>query len=198
MAKAMKIRTLLLGIVFILLSGTVFAFPYLEVEGFVDPFSANYTDLGGGLTQVDGLKYSFIVHYSLAGAEMSYLSLEFEDDVFNFISDPFSYEPSDWTNNLVNSDDSGYILSFAGTTIGIGEKLSFMVDAVIFTDALTNSLIWNEGHVWAQSWSARDTLDGSDGGSTAAPVPEPATIFLLGIGLIGVAGFGRKKLIKKS
>lgn len=185
-----------------LLAGTVFAFPFIEVEGFVDPFSAIYTDLGGNLTQVDGLEYSFIVVDDAGtGAEMNFLSLEFENDVFNSTSTAFSYEPTDWTTSFLNSTDSGYILSYAGSTagstIGVGEQLSFMVNAVMYTDALTDSSLWTEGQVWAQSWFAMDTMVGGDGGSTA-PVPEPATMLLLGSGLIGLAGVGRKKLVKKS
>ena len=47
-------------------------------------------------------------------------------------------------------------------------------------------------------WPDYKDNDFSVAGFTGTPVPEPATMLLLGVGLIGIAGFGRKKLLKKT
>jgi hypothetical protein len=39
--------------------------------------------------------------------------------------------------------------------------------------------------------------DGGDEGNSPAPVPEPTTMLLLGSGLLGLLGYGRKKFLKK-
>ena len=41
------------------------------------------------------------------------------------------------------------------------------------------------------------TVFADNGTNNIFPVPEPASLLLLGIGMVGLAGFGRKKKNKK-
>ena len=197
MKKHLKILALAIMAVF-LVAGNAMAFPYTVVSGSVNPYGATITDIGGGLSTVTGLEYTFNVTGSMYGAEMNGLSLEFENDVFVSVSSLTFLSPGDW----IASPDftfcgSVYKISSAGTFIGVGEYLQFAVDVTMYNDAFTNPSLWQEGQVWAQSWFSGDTLGGGDGGSTVH-TPEPATVLLMGAGL-GIFGLGalcRKKLGK--
>ena len=167
--------------------------PIIEVEGYVNPLIGTKTDNLDGTTTFSQIDYFFDVIASNAGSGMNYLKLEFEDDVFFDIGTAASTNPSDWIENIYSFNGSIYEIVSAGTTVGVGERLTIsMHDVIIYNEALLDSGLWQEGQVWGQSWLAKNTQDGSDGGSTA-PVPEPGTLILLGSGLAGVSIYTRRK-----
>ena len=70
------------------------------------------------------------------------------------------------------------------------------VASLIGVESLVQEIyLFGLGYRWVDGF--REDHEFSVAGLNTNPVPEPATMLLFGVGLIGIAGFGRKKLIKK-
>jgi hypothetical protein len=117
---------------------------------------------------------------------------------FNDFSDPSwavsSYDSGSATTHAVASGNTSTYLSFdIGFAGDRSNSLGFDFLAWHGSELKEAAYVAWTGRCWNITQSNNSY---SPPGSSEAPVPEPATMLLLGSGLIGLAGFGRRKFKK--
>jgi len=125
-----------------------------------------------------------------AGGGLTAIGTQTYDRIGSTLAGPF---PTAVITDAVKDDSNGV------TSLNV-TSISYIIGK--YDASRAGSLVWFLGDDFTGLVEPQLTLNGlglshiSAYKSTGSPIPEPATMILLGIGLIGVAGLGRKRIIK--
>ena len=103
----------------------------------------------------------------------------------------------DWNENLLLQFDDGEIYGFPGGFEVDTKTYTYSIPIHDLLDGkLTMRMMCTAGDFY-YNWSSLNVFVDREYPEAMQPVPEPATMLLVSIGLTGLAGFGRKKVLKR-
>jgi hypothetical protein len=153
------------------LSGDIF----IDINGDAKYGAGTGTGVGGNAAVSNSFGYDFVL--DLDFSTLSYKVYELTND--SKVELAWFSQNADGNSFLDDGKITTGSFFDGGQHYFASVDLSFLKPGTVFTSHFTMQC-------------GNDNLMGSG----TAPVPEPATMLLFGCGLIGLAGFGRRKLIK--